>query len=142
MRQPEGSGQANDLGVIGEDADNPGAALLLRRRRCRDLIVQSLQRVIGAMGPAPDLSWEATERQHVLPMPSSWTTQKRVGITIAVAVQKRGALAQQHLGAGMGVDLQTAAPAATGGASGNAASVRLRRNCPGRVMPPSCGQAP
>ena len=50
--------QTGDRGVIGEDADDAGAAL--------DLLVDPLQQV-GAPDLFPVGLWKVTERQHVLP---------------------------------------------------------------------------
>ena len=58
--------QAHDGDVIGEDADNAGAALLLRRRLRLDRLVEPLVKV-GAPQLAPVAGREVAKGQHVIP---------------------------------------------------------------------------
>ncbi len=58
LLQQQRSHQADDRGVVGEDADDAGAAF--------DLLVEALQRV-GASDLAPVLRWEHPEGQDALP---------------------------------------------------------------------------
>jgi hypothetical protein len=58
LLQQHRSYQTGDRGVVGEDADHPGAAL--------DLLIDPLEQV-GAPDLAPVGRREVAERQHVLP---------------------------------------------------------------------------
>jgi hypothetical protein len=65
LLQQHRANQAGDRGVVREDANHTGSALLLRRRLRLDLLIDPLQQV-DDLDLAPVVLGEAEECQHVL----------------------------------------------------------------------------